>query len=155
MQRTVYDDRLPLLDARARFFADNGYGDDGGYSERWVKLKLGPLPLAIPNTASRKQAVPLHDLHHILTGYGTDWLGELEISAWELGAGCGRYSFAWQINLQGVAVGLLVCPLRTLRAFRRGLRCRSLYTHEGRERLLTSTIADARRALSIEETPRA
>ena len=139
-----------LAEARARFFSDNGYGDDGGYSERWVKLKLGPLPFAIPNTASRKQAVPLHDLHHILTGYGTDWRGEFEISAWELGAGCGRFSFAWQINLQGALAGLLVSPLRTMRAFRRGLRCRSLYTYEERERLFASTIADARRTLAID-----
>lgn len=149
MEHTTYDETLTLLDARERFFADNGYGDDGGYGERWVKLKVGPVPFAIPNTASRKRAVPLHDLHHILTGYGTDWRGEFQIAAWELGAGCGSYSFAWHINLQSLVTGLLVCPRLTTRAFRRGLRCRSLYTCAERERLFTSTIADARRALSI------
>ena len=149
MRETRYDDDLTLLDARERFWADNGYGDDGGYGERWVKLKLGPIPFAIPNTASRKRAVPLHDLHHILTGYGTDWQGEFEISAWEIGAGCGRYTFAWTIDLQSALVGLLVCPLRVARAFRRGLRSRSLYTHPERERLSTMRIADARRELSL------
>lgn len=152
MQQTRYDQDLTLLEARQRFFADNGYGETGGYEERWVKLKLGPVPFAFPNTASRKRAVPLHDLHHILTGYGTDWRGELEMSAWELGAGCGRYGFAWQINLQGMVSGLLIAPLRTLRAFRRGLRSRSLYTCAERERLSSSTIADARRALGIGQT---
>lgn len=149
MRETRYDETLTLTEARERFWRDNGYGEDGGYGEPWVKLKLGPLPFAIPNTASRRRAVPLHDLHHLLTGYGTDWRGEFEISAWEIGAGCGRYTFAWHINLQGMFVGLLVCPVRVLQAFRRGLRSRSLYTHPERERLFSTTIAEARRELSL------
>ena len=27
------------------------------------------------------------DLHHILSGYGMTWRGEIELSAWELGSG--------------------------------------------------------------------
>ena len=47
--------------------------------------------MTFPNTDSRKRAVPLHDLHHILTGYKTDWMGEAEIGAWELRAGCNSF----------------------------------------------------------------
>src|SRR4029077_17703722 len=46
---TAYDDALSLRDARGRYFADNSFGDDGGYAKKWVKLQLGPLPFAFPN----------------------------------------------------------------------------------------------------------
>jgi hypothetical protein len=118
-----------LGEARDDWFHKQGLPLDGGYTKKWVPLKLGPIPLAIPNTSSRKQAVPLHDLHHLLTGYQTDWVGEFEIAAWEIAAGCGRYSFAWMINLQGLAAGAVVFPVRTWRAWARGRRSRTLYNH--------------------------
>ena len=75
-----YDNAMSVRDARDKYFADNGFGD-GGYHDRWVRFKIGPLPVAIPNTASRKRAVRLHDLHHVATGYDTDLRGEAEIEA--------------------------------------------------------------------------
>jgi ubiquinone biosynthesis protein Coq4 len=39
--------------------------------------------------------VRLHDLHHLVTGYPTDWKGELEISAWEIAGSCRGYVAAW------------------------------------------------------------
>lgn len=112
--------------ARAAYFARAGF-DESGYDEAWVKLPLGKLTLYMPNTPGRKRAVPRHDIHHVVTGYGTDWVGEFEMSAWEVGAGCGRFLTAWMINLGGLAVGLLLYPRRVWRAFRRGRRCQSLY----------------------------
>jgi hypothetical protein len=52
---TTYEDRLSMLDARRRCFADNGF--DGTYSERWVRLKAGPIRLVFPNAAGRVRAV--------------------------------------------------------------------------------------------------
>jgi len=75
-----------VFEARQRYFADNGFSD-AGYSDRWVKLSIGPLPFVMPNLPSRRRAIPLHDLHHVATGYDTTVRGEAEISAWELGAG--------------------------------------------------------------------
>ena len=72
-----------LRTALATYFEDNGFGKDGGYEDAWVDFELGPIPLPFPNSAGRKRAVRLHDLHHIVTGYATDTLGEFEISAWE------------------------------------------------------------------------
>ncbi|MCW8140677.1 MAG: hypothetical protein KIT58_17390 [Planctomycetota bacterium] len=71
---------LTRREARARDFADNGFGD-GGHDDRWVKLKAGPLTLCFPNTAARVRAVRFHDLHHVLTGYATTWTGEAETVA--------------------------------------------------------------------------
>src|SRR5438128_1156812 len=109
-----------LLDARGRYFAANGFGADGGYQAPFVDFKLGPIPFPFPNPEGRRRAVRYHDLHHIVTGYRTDFSGELEISAWELGAGCRDFPAAWLLNLGGTAMGAVVAPRRTFRAFSLG-----------------------------------
>jgi hypothetical protein len=116
-----------VREARSAYFRANQFGDDGGYGARWVRFQLGPVPLAIPNTAGRVRAVAYHDLHHLATGYNTDYRGEFEISAWEIGAGCKSYGAAWLINLAGLFAGLLVCPRRTVAAFLRGRAGDTLY----------------------------
>ncbi len=68
-----------------------------------------------------------HDLHHLATGYGTDMRGEAEISAWELRGGVrslGLYTGC--IVLSGALLGLLLAPIRTIRAWRANAR-RSLF----------------------------
>jgi hypothetical protein len=75
----IYSDATPVRQARAEYFRANGFGDDGGYDARWVKVKLGAVPLWFPNTDARRRAVRLHDLHHLATGYETSLVGEAEI----------------------------------------------------------------------------
>jgi len=94
---TTYDDAMSMGAARQRYFDANGF--DGAYAERWVKLKAGPIAFYFPNAEGRRRAVKFHDLHHIATGYQTDWTGEAEISAWEIASGCGRFGWAWFLNL--------------------------------------------------------
>src|SRR5688572_30101485 len=118
MALVTYDPRLTTREARAQYFAANGFGERGGYDEPWVTLKVGPVPVTIPNTEGRVRAVRYHDLHHVLTDYDTDLAGEFEISAFEIGAGCRDFYAAWVLNLSGTTGGLLRCPGRTLRAFR-------------------------------------
>ena len=72
---TTSAEALIIRDARAQYFAENGFGD-GGYTATWVKVQAGPLPIYFPNTAARVRAVRLHDLHHVVTGYDTMWTGE-------------------------------------------------------------------------------
>src|SRR5262249_39395650 len=114
----TYEDAMTMLDARQRYFDANGF--DGSYSERWVKLQAGPLALYFPNAEGRRRAVRFHDLHHIATGYQTTWTGEGEIAAWEIASGCGRFVWAWMLNLGGLAIGLLIAPRAIFRAFVRG-----------------------------------
>jgi hypothetical protein len=138
-----YPETMALRDARRIYFDANGFGDDGGYSSKWVDFKLGKIPFPVPNTPGRVRAVRFHDLHHVLTGYDTSTLGEFEISAWEIGAGCKDFAAAWVLNLSGMFAGALVAPGRTFRAFVRGRHSRTVYGEEF-EPLLELNVGEAR-----------
>jgi hypothetical protein len=104
-----------VKDALARYFAINGF-TTAAYTAPTVEIPIGPFTIPLPNTEGRKAVVKLHDLHHLATGYGTDLTGEAEIGAWELRAGC-RSVAAYVYNGMAVAMGLLISPIRTTRAF--------------------------------------
>ncbi len=118
-----------LREARQAYLDANGLGD-GGYDDRWVVLKAGPVPIVFPNSKARVAALRLHDCHHPLTGYDTSWIGEAEIGAWEISTGCGRFVPAWILNLYAMGIGLVLAPARSLRAWMRGRSSDSLY-HRG------------------------
>lgn len=141
--RTDYAPSMTMRQALRRYFDVNGFGESGGYEDAWVDFKLGPIPFPFPNSAARKRAVRYHDLHHILTSYDTDIVGEFEISAWELAAGCRDFYAAWVLNLGGTAGGCFVAPRRTFAAFVRGRRTDSLYGKDY-DALLAGTVASAR-----------
>lgn len=144
------EDAATLLDARTRYFADNGFGPDGGYSDKWVHIDLGWISLRIPNTPGRVRAVRYHDLHHVVTGYATDMAGESEIAAWELASNCRGFGAAWVLNGGSLAYGLLTCPRRVRAAFFRGLHTKNLYDRDFDDALLERTVADMRRELGLD-----
>jgi len=116
-----------LREARAQYFRENGIEADGGYAGKWVRIKLGPVPIIFPNTNGRRAALLPHDLHHVATGYDTTLVGEAEIGAWELASGCRHYYAAWILNMGAVATGFFLAPRRVYRAFLRGRRSTNLY----------------------------
>ena len=144
-------DTLTVGEARSRYFAEAGFPPDGGYAAKFVKLgQLGPIPLGFPNSEARRKAVGIHDLHHVATGYKTDWTGEAEISAWEIASGCGRLWFAWYINLQGMMMGWVVNPGATWRAWVRGRHSRNLYREGVSAALLGEGVAELRARLRLD-----
>ena len=128
---SCYPDAMSLRDARTLFFERGNLGVDGGYSSRWVRVESKPIAFYFPNCRSRVTAARLHDLHHIVAEYGTDWAGEAEIAAWEIASGCTHYYVAWVLNLGAFAVGLMVAPRSLFRAFVRGRRARTNLYHTG------------------------
>jgi hypothetical protein len=145
-----YEPALLVRDARARYFAENGFGD-GGYQDRWVVLRAAGLPVAVfPNTRQRVRSVRIHDLHHLLTGYDTDWTGEAEIAAWELASGCRDHVAAWLLNLGAALIGLLVAPRAVWRAFARGRASRNLYEREWNDGILDRSLGELRRELGLD-----
>ena len=144
-----YAPELSLRDGRQAYFRQAGF-DNGGYAERWVRLKAGPITFIFPNTAARVRAVKLHDLHHVLTEYDTTWTGEAEIGAWEIASGCGRHYPAWLLNFGAFAIGLAIAPRQSYRAFVRGRHTANLYRTEFSESLLERPSGEVRRELSID-----
>jgi hypothetical protein len=148
-----YAPHLKVREARQRYFERGGFGN-GGYEDRWVRLKAGPLVIRFPNTKARLRAVKLHDLHHVLTEYDTSWSGEAEISAWEIATGCGRHYAAWVLNFGAVAVGLFIAPRAVYAAFLRGRQTTSLYGGKFEEALLERTVGEERTALGLDSSQR-
>lgn len=138
-----------MRDERRIYFEASGLGADGGYKDRWVWLKIGPIPLAFPNSSARVRAVQYHDLHHVVTGYKTDWVGECEISAWEIASGCKGFVAAWVLNLFAFATGCLLATKRTFTAFVRGSRSRNLYPVKKLDGVLDREVSEVTRELGL------
>ena len=122
-----HGDQATVREALAEYLRTSDLPADGGYEDAFVRLKVGPIPLLLPNIPARRLAVRHHDVHHLVTGYGTTWTGEMEIGAWEVASGCAGFWVAWLLNLWALGMGLVVHPVRTFRAFYRGRRNRNTY----------------------------
>lgn len=144
------NDALTLRDARGAYYQRNGFGDDGGDALAWVPLKIWRFTIKIPNTEGRRRAVRIHDLHHVVTDYGTDLRGETEIAAWELASGCLRWPAATVLNLFAMAIGLVIAPVRVARAWARGRHTRNLYGADGVDDLLPREVAAVRTELGLD-----
>ena len=143
---------LTVQQALSTFFEKNNLGEDGGLNKSWAWLKMGRFYIPFPNPASRKKALMFHDIHHIVTGYESNWRGEVAISAWEVSGGCGEYGAAWVLDLWGFSLGLLVFQQRTFRAFIRGQRTRNLYHHTfTHEQVLGMKIEEVQTALKLNQ----
>jgi len=145
----MYADTSSVRDARAQYFAANGFSD-ALYQDNWVKLKVGPLPVVFPNTSSRRRALPMHDLHHVATGYSTSLIGEAEIGAWEIAGGCTDHWAAWVLNAGGFAYGVVLAPRRVYRAFMRGRKSRTLYHTGWNDSLLDLSVGELRARIGID-----
>jgi hypothetical protein len=143
------DGSLGMREARDRYLADNGFTTET-YTARYVTVDfVFGSRVTFPNTRDRQRAIPLHDLHHVATGYGTDLAGEGEIGAWELAAGCNTLVL-YVLNGTVFLLGLVTHPVRTLRAFRHGMRQRTLYRDAiTYDELLGLTVGELRARLGV------
>jgi hypothetical protein len=135
-------------EARGQFLADNGFRMED-YAAPTYTIQLLGVPFKLHNTRAHRWATPLHDLHHVLTGYRTDWIGEAELAAWELRAGCKTLVVYW-LDLSGAVIGLFLSPLRVWRAFVAARGAHTLYRHpELCDSLMQMTVGEARAQLGI------
>jgi hypothetical protein len=147
----IYPDSLQVKDALQLYFSKYHF-KDGGYHEKWFRIRLGRLFIPLPNIKARVDAVKIHDIHHLVTGYEANWKGETEIAAWEIASGCDRYAVAWFLNLGSFFVGMLLYPRALFRAFTRGRRCATnLYAQTTYDdELLCSTLGVIRGRIGID-----
>lgn len=108
------------------FYNQHGYGLEGGINKKWDMIKFGPVALPLPNLESRRKNIYLHDISHLVTGYDVSWVGESSVSSWEIAAGgWGRLYFPWLLTLWAMAVGVMLYPRQSYRAFQAGLRMKN------------------------------
>lgn len=133
------------------FFEKYQLGPDGGMNDNWAHLHVGKLRIPFPNTASRKKALLFHDVHHIATGYESNWKGECETGAWEISTGCGNYIAAWVLDFGALALGGVMYPVATFKAFVRGQRTLNFYkSGYTRQQLMNMKIAEAQTILKLD-----
>jgi len=144
---------ITLRQARAEYFEFNGFPSDGGYGDKWIPLKLGWVIIYIYNSKLRKAAIPLHDIHHVVTGYKTDLIGEAEIAIWELAAGTYSKHFATFINILAFLYGAILSPKRVFQAYVLGRNSSTFYSQDFSDSLLDTTVIQARKDLLPEELP--
>ena len=128
-------------------------------SDRWLSFRFNQVwvpvfPLfVLPETV--RDLVLIHDAHHLITGYGTDFRGEMELNAWTLASG--GYFFAgapwWMLLEDGKALlsailSLIWMPREFLSAFRKGWRQHSLYALNV-DTALEMDLEDAKRYTAI------
>lgn len=133
-----------MREARDLYLARNGLSTDS-YNERLFALRLGPLTLPLPNPG----LLPLHDLHHVVTGYDTDVVGEAEISVYELVTGPRHATIAF-LCLGAILFGVVLSPRRVWRSLARTRGLGSLYHGApDYEVLLEADVESVRRALGM------
>jgi len=141
---------LGVREGLSQYLRENAF-DASEYVSDTFALYVFGQKFFFPNSATRKKAIPLHDLHHVATGYGTDLIGEAEIGAWELRAGCTNM-FLYGINLTALMGGLLLAPHRVIMAFRDAKGARSLYVLEmPYEEIMKLSVAELREKLGVPE----
>ena len=143
---------MTIGEALAQHYEAHGLPADGGESNAWFRVRVGPLSVRLPNPPARQRAVFFHDVNHVLTGYNTVFSdGEMVIAAFEIGCGCGRFGIAWFINLCMMAIGTLLRPRALFRAFVRGRRQLSIYHRaEDRTALRARTVDEMRALLGVD-----
>jgi len=57
-----YADDLKIKDALQFYFSQYHF-KDGGYNDKFFKIKLGPTFIPVPNIKARLDAVKFHDIH--------------------------------------------------------------------------------------------
>lgn len=111
---------MTILKELEQYWQSHDLPSDGGAKDKFNEAKIGKFSFKYPNLDGK--ALILHDINHPITGYTTNWTGECEVSAWELASG-GRkgYPRTWIYPISLVILGLIICPKRTLKAYKSGL----------------------------------
>lgn len=142
---------LRVEQGRDHYLSENGF-TTAEYDEPWTSASVFGLRFSVPNTPKHRWAIMLHDLHHVATGYGTDLVGEGEISAWELRGGLSSLGlYVGSIVLGGALFGLLFAPRRVLDAFLQGGTKPSLFARSDLSypTLMNMSVAELRAELGI------
>ncbi|HVH42567.1 MAG TPA: hypothetical protein VM925_09490 [Labilithrix sp.] len=147
-----YPGTWTVREARDAYLAENGF-TVAAYDDAWTKASAFGVAFKIPNTERHRSAIRLHDLHHVATGFGTDLVGEGEISAFEVRRGLPRAGlYVASIVVMVTLTGFVLSPARVLAAFEGAKRTTPLWALDiPYEDLLDMTVAELRALLQLPE----
>jgi hypothetical protein len=136
--------------ALAAYHAENGFSADE-YDHAMTKASVFGIKFSVPNTPAHARALRYHDLHHVVTGYGTDLTGEGEISAYELRGGLlSSGLYVSSIIVSAAAFAFVASPRRVWRAFKASRGTRDLWDLDVQyESLLDLTVGDLRERCGV------
>lgn len=118
---------MNVKEALIGFYKFNQLDIAGDFESHCVRVYIGCILAPVPNIKARMKYLKFHDLHHIMSGYGIDRIGESEISAWELGSRSCRKPIISIMNLFALSTGYILSPSKVTNAFYRGCRSKNLY----------------------------
>jgi len=118
---------MTVKEALIGFYKFNSLNLTQDFESHCVRVYIGCILAPVPNVNARKKYLKFHDLHHIMSGYGIDRIGESEISAWELGSRSCRKPLISVMNLFALSTGFILSPAKVIAAFYRGCRSKNLY----------------------------
>lgn len=129
---------------RDRYLAENSLSPES-YTAPGFPIYVWKWTVRLPNPGLLRW----HDLHHVVTGYGTGLIGEAEVSAYELRAGC-RSAMVLMLCAGAIMFGMFVSPRRIYRAWKRAKGTRTLYhTDIPYDELLLMSVSDLRKHLEM------
>lgn len=86
----VYPDDLQIKHALSQLFDRFNIPHDA-YTAKKFSIYVGNFRIHLPNIPLWVKVARFQDIHHVLTGYPANWLGEAEIGAWQLTRACRNY----------------------------------------------------------------
>jgi len=132
-----------VLSARNQFL--RRYNLEDTYNDEGFLLHFGRIKVRTMNPG----LLPVHDLHHVATGFGSGLVGEAEISAFELRAGWGT-PFILVLCLGAVGIGMVLSPRRVIHAWKVSRGAKSLYRRDiPYTRLLEMPVSELRRYMAL------
>ncbi|MFA6087156.1 hypothetical protein [Mucilaginibacter sp.] len=118
---------MTVKEALIGFYKFNRLNLTQDFESHCVRVYVGCILAPVPNINARKKYLKFHDMHHVMSGYGIDRVGESEISAWELGSRSCRKPLISVMNLFALSTGFILNPKKVISAFYRGCRSKNLY----------------------------
>ena len=145
--RTIKDELYKLFVSKAIYPAHKT--QEEWYQENWIKGKILGIKIPLFPVYHDKNTLRHHDALHVITGYGTDLKGELELVAWELGSnGCGNNFLRILHRLYFLPFCILMHPIACFKSFRRGKRCQTFY-HIPIQKLLACDLKDIQKRMEL------
>jgi len=143
--------KMKVKEKLTEFYKSNNLGIDGGVDKDWNKFEISYFTFLFPNL--NKKGYLLHDVNHLLCGYGIDWFGEFETAAWEIGSG-GRKGFglSWFYPITGFLLGLILIPKRTIAAYNKGRKRKNAHLLSKKYKVLEMEIEELKKLSHNDET---